>query len=259
MGEFDVPANIKTILQVSGMPKLTYIGHSQGTSQMFAALADPAVSPKVAPYVDAFHALAPVVYLSNTKELGMLLAKPLSWLMSPAFKDLHLWHFELGTCKFDPKIVAKYQKECAKKQCKFDHDTDPIDSTIDYSTYGYTKNAEPAGYSSKCLIHYAQHISETSKETIFKKFDYGNGPDNIAKYGQAHPPHYDLSLIKSKVYLYLGKQDRLADFVDTSRISSKLTNADVTVTVLEDFGHIAFLAAVKAKQFYQSIIDRIGK
>jgi pimeloyl-ACP methyl ester carboxylesterase len=38
MGEFDAPAQIEMALQVSGQKKVTYIGHSQGTTQMFHAL-----------------------------------------------------------------------------------------------------------------------------------------------------------------------------------------------------------------------------
>ena len=42
MGKYDVPANIEYILAATGFDKLTYVGFSQGTSQMFAALTDPA-------------------------------------------------------------------------------------------------------------------------------------------------------------------------------------------------------------------------
>ena len=63
MGQYDVPANVQYIKNKTGAPKITYIGHSQGTTQMFAALSDPAVRPKVAPYLNSFYALAPVVFL----------------------------------------------------------------------------------------------------------------------------------------------------------------------------------------------------
>jgi lysosomal acid lipase/cholesteryl ester hydrolase len=32
MGRYDVPANIKKILKITGQPNLIYAGHSQGTS-----------------------------------------------------------------------------------------------------------------------------------------------------------------------------------------------------------------------------------
>ena len=39
MGIYDQPANIEKILEVTGKPKLTYIGYSQGTTQMIYGLA----------------------------------------------------------------------------------------------------------------------------------------------------------------------------------------------------------------------------
>ena len=38
LAEYDQPALWKYVLETTGAEKLTYIGHSQGTSQMFAAL-----------------------------------------------------------------------------------------------------------------------------------------------------------------------------------------------------------------------------
>lgn len=40
MGKYDVPANIDYIINETGFSKVAYVGHSQGTTQMFAALAD---------------------------------------------------------------------------------------------------------------------------------------------------------------------------------------------------------------------------
>lgn len=38
MGVFDLPAMIDTVLEVTQKPKITYIGFSQGTSQMIYGL-----------------------------------------------------------------------------------------------------------------------------------------------------------------------------------------------------------------------------
>jgi len=63
MGQYDVPANLKYVSETTGVAKIPYIGHSQGTSQMFAALSDPVSRAKVVPYLKSFDALAPVVFL----------------------------------------------------------------------------------------------------------------------------------------------------------------------------------------------------
>lgn len=65
MGLYDLPAVITKALDVSGAKKLSYIGHSQGTTQMFYALS------KNEDYflerVNLFVALGPVTNLANGK------------------------------------------------------------------------------------------------------------------------------------------------------------------------------------------------
>lgn len=69
MALYDVPANIKYVLQVTGQASLSYVGHSQGTSQMFAALSDPKTKDYVNSKVNVLIALAPIVYLANQESL----------------------------------------------------------------------------------------------------------------------------------------------------------------------------------------------
>ena len=40
LGKYDQPAMISYILRRTGAPNLSYIGHSQGTTQMFSALSE---------------------------------------------------------------------------------------------------------------------------------------------------------------------------------------------------------------------------
>lgn len=40
LGKYDVPAQVNYILQATSRLKISFVGHSQGTAQMFAALAE---------------------------------------------------------------------------------------------------------------------------------------------------------------------------------------------------------------------------
>jgi pimeloyl-ACP methyl ester carboxylesterase len=61
MGQFDQPALWTYIIQKTGVEKITYIGHSQGTAQMFAALSE---NPQFFKNkLNLFIAIAPVVKL----------------------------------------------------------------------------------------------------------------------------------------------------------------------------------------------------
>jgi len=71
MGLFDVPAEIDFILEKTGREKLSYIGHSQGTTQMFMAAS---VNPDYyRSKINVFVALAPVARLNNTLSFGLKL------------------------------------------------------------------------------------------------------------------------------------------------------------------------------------------
>ena len=63
MGQYDVPAMLTKVTEVAGVEKATYIGYSQGTAQMFYALAvnEPTVNAKV----DRAIMLAPCLYITE--------------------------------------------------------------------------------------------------------------------------------------------------------------------------------------------------
>lgn len=53
-----MPAQIKKVVEVSGREKIAFVGHSQGTTQMFVALSDN--HDFIVKHVNYFAALAPV-------------------------------------------------------------------------------------------------------------------------------------------------------------------------------------------------------
>ena len=118
MAEYDLPANLKYVNEVT-RSKIIYIGHSQGTTQMFAALSDTNIRPKVAPLVRIFYALAPIVYLnqnrvpvSNYITYLTNLVRRLAW----AFGVDYLY---LGTCVWDQSTVNYWNNYCgdSPKRC----------------------------------------------------------------------------------------------------------------------------------------------
>ncbi len=63
MAKYDQPALFKFILGKTGVQKIAYIGHSQGTTQMFCALSENLEFFKK--HMNLFIALAPVVRVDN--------------------------------------------------------------------------------------------------------------------------------------------------------------------------------------------------
>jgi len=64
MGLYDLPAMFDKVTDVTGVEKLSYIGHSQGTTQMFYALAE--TQEYIASKVNVFVAFAPITKIANT-------------------------------------------------------------------------------------------------------------------------------------------------------------------------------------------------
>lgn len=40
LAKYDVPAQVNFVIKMTGRPKIAWVGHSQGSAQMFAALAE---------------------------------------------------------------------------------------------------------------------------------------------------------------------------------------------------------------------------
>lgn len=76
LGEFDAPAQIDFVRKETGQSKIAYVGHSQGTSQMFAALAYN--FGDLQNKLTVFAALAPVANLKNSPD-DMLTAASKYW------------------------------------------------------------------------------------------------------------------------------------------------------------------------------------
>merc|ERR1712227_1053867 len=67
MARHDVPTNIKYILDHTGKEQLSYMGWSQGTTQMFVAMQDEKTKDYIAKTVNLFAAIAPVATMHHQK------------------------------------------------------------------------------------------------------------------------------------------------------------------------------------------------
>ena len=71
MANYDLPATIQKVLDITKAESLSYIGHSQGTEIVFAQLSK---TPELAKRIRLFVALAPVAYLDGVISPFRLLA-----------------------------------------------------------------------------------------------------------------------------------------------------------------------------------------
>eukprot|EP00743_Colponemidia_sp_Colp-15_P008789 GILK01009590.1.p1 GENE.GILK01009590.1~~GILK01009590.1.p1 ORF type:complete len:421 (+),score=59.40 GILK01009590.1:23-1264(+) len=233
MAMFDVPANIDYILAHTNVSQLTYVGHSQGTSQMFASLT---LKSDLASKVNLFIAVTPVSFLLH-QSFGLLTTLARSGVGALLMK--------LGVYEFNPTntlLRDTYATVCALpllgSLCQ------GLVGLIDTKTAAsvrapvYLSHA-PVSTSTKCLLHFAQFMEENT----FAQYNYGTD-ENFRRYGTAHAPAYELSKIHTPMVFFSGSLDPLGDPRDVEYLSSVLPEGLVKEHInYEDYGHVAFLGS----------------
>ncbi|MDP2435593.1 MAG: alpha/beta fold hydrolase [archaeon] len=107
MALYDVPGVIGYVTSLTGFSKVSYIGHSEGSLQMFAALV---ALPEVADLVSSFQAFGPVAYANHLEQTTFRkLAEDYADVLYDAvdgklFAPLPDWIHEVGAefCAVDP-------------------------------------------------------------------------------------------------------------------------------------------------------------
>lgn len=240
--EYDIPADIDYILDVTGFPKLTYMGHSQGTLIMFALLSE---QPEWADKLTTFVAVGPVGTVRNlTAEIIVDVAK------TPLLETLN----DVGVYDFlpNPDTPSLFYDFCYLMSwvCEgvtgwlADMEVMKVDNT---ARFPVILAHEPGGTSVMNMMHWQQMVQYPAY--YMQKFDYGTA-ENLQVYGQATPPHYDLSQIRAPIAAYFGSYDKLADPIDGAWLISQLrANSQIPGLHIIDnlpFGHLTFMWGLNA-------------
>lgn len=201
--DYDLPAMIRYIQQITGHKKMGFVGWSQGATIMFALQAD---HPEYADIIEPFVALGPVAFLHNTKTPAKLFVP-----LIPVAQGLNLGY------SFSDLLRFVMQKICGP--------TPPqklLCLDLAGQVYGDDKEGFevkrfptflhhfPGGSSFKDVAHYAQLIMSHK----FARYNWGV-IGNLQKYGSVLPPDYNLAKIRSKsMVFFTGINDFLADPAD---------------------------------------------
>lgn len=252
MADFDLPAVIPYVLQYTKQPKLAYVGHSQGTLQMFAHLSD---DPSFMNYLSVYIALAPV---GSTRYLDVAMFRELQLI--PIAKALEA----NGVYQFFPnkhenlmfyEICYTFGKACDDIIGFFtDLDVDN-DNTERFPTIFAH---EPGGTSTMNMEHWQQMTDY--KTNKIQKFDYGS-VGNLANYGQSTPPIYDISKMPGPVAMFSGNDDRLANPTDVAWLEVAIPSSSLVYNVVENgFGHVTFVWGLPSfMTYFQQVIDLANK
>ncbi|XP_052852835.1 lipase 1 [Drosophila gunungcola] len=241
IGMYDLPAMIDGVLAKTGHQKLSYIGHSQGTTSFFVMASS---RPEYNAKIHVMSALAPVAFMKHIRAPLMGMARmginvfgenvelfPHSFLyLKQCFASAGLQK----TCmRFYWQIVGKNREE------------------LNMTMFPVVMGHIPGGCNSKQPLHYLQ--LQTSDR--FCQFDY-DPKENQRLYGQSSPPDYRLERITAPVALYYGSSDNLAAVEDVQRLAKLLPNV-VENHLYRKWNHMDMHWAISSRRSVQPRILQV--
>jgi len=245
MALYDIPAILTYVTQTTGQPQVAYVGHSQGTTQMFGAAS---LSADVRAKISVFVALAPACYFQHQSSFLVSLLADL---------DIDQILLLFGGKSFLPE--TPFMSIVGQLFCGPDRCTEPFCEDIIFALCGHNTNVTdnlnktrmevyiahtPAGTSVLNMAHWAQAV-RTGK---FQMYDFGK-QGNMQRYHQPTPPQYDLGQIQMPVAIFSGGQDALADPQDVKRLTAELpAGAVVYSKFVPSYEHLDFTWGIDARR-----------
>mmetsp|Transcript_18858 Transcript_18858/g.18840 ORF Transcript_18858/g.18840 Transcript_18858/m.18840 type:complete len:391 (-) Transcript_18858:27-1199(-) len=233
MAEYDIPAVIPFVLNQTGQKKLTYVGHSQGTLQMFAHLAE---DPSFMKYINIFIALAPVGTVRYLDIDFFNLLKRIPYFDTLDALGIHSFLQNANApginyvfCDVLPDVCDGVAQALSDSKVSEDN-TERFPVILSH---------EPGGTSVFNMMHWQQMTNYLFSK--MEKYDYGS-VGNLYHYGSIFPPTYDISKIPGPIALFFGIYDRLADPKDGDWLRKNLNSKSIVyLNTTMPFGHLTYL------------------
>ncbi|KAM3961984.1 lipase 1-like [Aphomia sociella] len=236
LGYYDYPAFIDYVLNKTNEQNLTVIGHSQGTSTFFVMCS---LRPDYNDKVNIIIALAPIAFLNNMRGPVNLFVEA-----APALKAVADLKGTVSILEYNSPLrnisriactqeVGSYEL-CVKGQLFAILGSDPkqLEREFIHVIFGHY----PGTTSLKNLYQYAQ----IAKRKKFAEYDYGE-EQNMALYGSASPPEYNLKKVTSKIALFVAPNDYISTIEDTALLRKQLPNVVEYREMPKNMNHIDFV------------------
>ncbi|PNH09594.1 Lipase member K [Tetrabaena socialis] len=278
MASYDMPATVRHVLATAGAPSLRYVGYSQGTTVMLAALAGRAGPPPPGggsgrqggggaaaerpgllrgEEVERAVLLAPVALAKHIASVPLLALAALD--TDDMFSLLGLHEFlpsqqlvaalEGRLCAAQPYLCVRgsapagLMRQCTAFTLRPGYNPANLDTDRLSQYFKFT----PAGTSVQNMAHWAQAVRSRAPNSM-SYFDYGincasaTGRCNQLAYGSIAPPRYNLTHIITPLALFSGTQDRLSTPTDVEYLLESLAPGVVRrSTVIPTYEHLDFI------------------
>lgn len=215
MGLKDLPTLIDFVLETTGQETISYVGHSEGTTQMFlGASLDPDYFTK---RINLFIALAPVSTTANISEKFIVdAAKHIKLLELAIVHELNYynWFAPMPLAEGAIATICDIVPGVCKAVGKHIHNKDGVDNPGRFDMF---ISNEPSGQSYRTFVYYAQMINNKK----FTRYDYGP-VKNMKLYGQREVPLVPIENYNIPTALFSGDLDGLSTPADVAWLSETL-------------------------------------
>jgi len=250
MGVKDLPAMIDYILLKTKKEKLAYVGHSQGTSIVFLAMA---TNPKYfKEKLTGVVALGPVTRLTNINSTFLYLVVKSKLDSILYYLGMREFLPDMGAVNHLISILCDKLKIICNGVLNMIADANPEDD--DQDKFLVLLSHFPSGTSLLDLRHYAQNV----RNGKFEPYDYGSSK-NLEKYGKAYPEEYKLKDIENKVCIFVGEHDRISTIEDNKWLRSQL-NPSILLKYreLKKMGHLTYFLS-KDFSYNNDVLDCLNE
>ena len=251
MGEFDIPAMIDYIISTTKMPKINFVGHSQGCVAFFSGVIQ---NKYLNEKVDNFFALAPAAFLPNIK----LPLKNLRYFITvlPSLDK----SFEHGEILKSPKVLYKVTEEFCSilNMCNNDMfmlDGNEYSSNLNLSRISVYNAHDPSGTSLQNVKHWTQMVDQNKKKFGMRFYDNGYF-GNYHKYKSFVSPKYNFEEFKVSTYIFCGTDDGVVTMKDCKTLSYNLPNVKQFYEI-KGYNHFDFAYAFNAHTRFFDLILQI--
>ena len=238
LGVMDLSAMISNILRISGHPRMSFIGHSMGTT-CFLILSS--YMPRRVQNVDLAILMAPVVEPHHMTNFIWYIA-PLQKLAKMVMEFLGILEILPASLLIEKLTWDHIGHLCLKLQLRGPR-LDDKDSQMLGRICHHARTSKTSFFT---ILHYGQNI--TNK--CFHAYDWYDAQENLKRYGCVDPPLYNLTKVSVPVALFWSTKDTLSSRQDMERLVEELPNIVDTREV--NVGHLDYLwgSNVKGDVYY---------
>ena len=254
MAQYDAKSFIDLIEKNTGVSTVTWIGHSQGTTQLFYALSSH-LQDWFEPRINLFVGLGPISRINNLESsfLRFISPAPIGPAIIWVSDLLGIYEYFGELAHFWTKVVCSAAPDICAWGLTLTDGTDPwtYNDPVRLQTYmGHL----PSGASVRSMNHYRQLYQDQK----FQMYDFGSD-QNQNKYGKKTPPEIDITRIKNTnvpIGMVVGLEDELSSELDTRWMRDTIGKKNVVFYQEIHGGHTSFNVG-KDMSYMNNVIDLV--